>query len=866
MGTEVSQAAAQAFLDWLYAGIEFGVHTENRIVISSRGFQKNSWCFDPSAAARLIMNDAKTGDTFYRVAVLKGGDGKTDKGRGKASDAKIIPAFCFDFDCDASGEKKTSTATKKVPRSIDEIFAAIEKLPAEMRPNKLIRSGVGCHAYWKLAEPYEIKDHAEATAYAKGWDHWLAAFFEEQCGYQLDRTGELARVLRLPGTLHHKGDPLPVYEIETDITRDEPYKIGEFEFAATAYKQSITKPVPSRSPELPGMDEINDGDAPKSRTAKILHAAAVSRMLACKASEIARSGEEKDGSNRVVTYCRIAVGTGLTGAAAMSAVDAAVSILPTPTAVNPEARLASVMERGETPVGCDLAGISTSDEIRQQRVNDFVSEAEELTTDDAELRFFAMGCLAVDFDLSVAEFVDGMREIEKRAPLVDLPFIEDAEPLTLTDGRIAHRLIEAVGSENVGKVDRKIVSSQRTERILAKLRSGGVDRKEGQNAKYALIAAETLFCRMGMRADGSASEAIGPIVAEFASKCEPKIASPEKIVADAIKRGDAANEKAGRKAIPNNEDRDAILAACADAGGDPTTAADEMRAEGDYVEQRISHIAKTEYTTGEEARRKSTLKIVRDDPPGNDEPGGVNATRPPGTMQVVKMNPRDACYSVVRSVVTELHIWVPDNPKEFVAVDLKTLRSASGWIAFDAAWLRLTGHFLPLRYRGKAFEMFMSNVVERNCSVVEPRDEDPIVYVKSMITNAIAWARDVSSGMDDLSRKKLPSLRNVRKGHFDERGLSTMKGLRIQDPNDETSATIESKPRGFSMDHNLNLLAHSPTIVSALKSQDFQIIGGIRSMIIGELQTAGFEQSKGYTVNFWKMDSSAIVKMADIQG
>lgn len=838
MQADVSKEAIDDFLGWIYRGVPFD-GTNHRVVISSQKFQQNHWCMNLETAGRIAASAAeKKDDSYYRVAVCKSQAKPNMRSRGTASDAVLLTALCFDFDADESGTKNE----KRVPKSLDDILKCVESLPQHLRPNKLICSGVGAHGYWRLDTPHVVDESTNDIL--KGFDRWLAAEFQRKFGYQFDCVNELARVLRLPGTLHCKKDPKPVYEIQTDLVRVEDYSIGEFDFAATEYQQT-------KKAKLSLTLDFSEVQS-ESKTASLLHDTAVIRMLGCKASDVARDKQEKDGSNRVVTYCRIAIGTGLAEQDAAKAVANALKILPTPQAVDITSRIASVIERGETPTGVDLAGLSVDETIRKDRVESFYREASELDTDDAAKRVFAMACVAVEFELSIHEWIAGLRKIQSQFPLYDLPLIEGTEPLNLSDAELVAILIGAVSNESVHVVDRKRIERQTTQRILDRMRFGVVERSEGQNRKYALVAAECLFLRLGMRGDGCASELLLPIVSQF---CELSgVSDPKDVVREAINHGVA--KQAVKKVAVKNEDRDLIFAAsgiCADAA-----IAEIEKDGGDYVPDTRVGIVQEIDGSMEDTRKRAeaamiqkevsaNLKVVSDDTQDFASDSG-NYDEVDG---IIRISPREACYAVVKSVLPELHIWIPGSPTKLTSVPMRALYANSGWVAFNDAWLRLTGQFLPNRYRGKMFENFLANVVERKCAILSAREEDPVVFAHSLISQAIAWARCVAESIDDGTKRKLPNRRDIVDKHFADRGLSFNRGLRISDDEDFDRTSLDAKPRGFALERNLGLVAHSPSITSVVKANDFQISSGIRTLIINELESFGFEKSNSTSMRIW---------------
>jgi hypothetical protein len=77
--------------------------------------------------------------------------------------------------------------------------AALER--CALRPSIIVATGGGFHAYWLLSEPLELTDPTSgelAEQLLRGFAAYLGGDFQ---------AAELARVLRVPGTLNHKYDP-----------------------------------------------------------------------------------------------------------------------------------------------------------------------------------------------------------------------------------------------------------------------------------------------------------------------------------------------------------------------------------------------------------------------------------------------------------------------------------------------------------------------------------------------------------------------------------------------------------------------------------------------------------------------------------
>lgn len=77
---------------------------------------------------------------------------------------------------------------------------------ANARPTLIVHSGYGLQAWWLFKEPWIFADQAErnqAAALAHKWDQYIRQT-AHSLGFDTDSVGDLARVLRIPGTLNGK--------------------------------------------------------------------------------------------------------------------------------------------------------------------------------------------------------------------------------------------------------------------------------------------------------------------------------------------------------------------------------------------------------------------------------------------------------------------------------------------------------------------------------------------------------------------------------------------------------------------------------------------------------------------------------------
>jgi hypothetical protein len=119
--------------------------------------------------------------------------------RGKNATAYLIPGLWFDLDL-AYGQHATST----LPTTDAEALDFLGSLPAH--PSLIVHSGGGLYGYWLFKEPYLITAETERETIihlSRQFTYTLVTWGKER-GWTLDALGDLARVLRPPGTINHK--------------------------------------------------------------------------------------------------------------------------------------------------------------------------------------------------------------------------------------------------------------------------------------------------------------------------------------------------------------------------------------------------------------------------------------------------------------------------------------------------------------------------------------------------------------------------------------------------------------------------------------------------------------------------------------
>lgn len=143
-------------------------------------------------------------DVFTAVALThdrRAGQG----GRPGARDAQAIAGMWLDIDISEHHAADLDSA----------LALASSYLP----PTLIVHSGHGIHAWHLLDQPWRFRDLAEQADGAHVAQAWQAVH-RAAAGHRLDATHDLARILRLPGTVNAKREPhIPVKALVHDGPR-----------------------------------------------------------------------------------------------------------------------------------------------------------------------------------------------------------------------------------------------------------------------------------------------------------------------------------------------------------------------------------------------------------------------------------------------------------------------------------------------------------------------------------------------------------------------------------------------------------------------------------------------------------------------
>jgi hypothetical protein len=222
---------AKTFLDALFGGVP----PELRILLWTLPDKRSYWPEDVEKASRLIEGLVEGHDVYVGVGLSPQPFGPQQ--RCKASDVAGIVGLWADVDIAGPGHKK-----QNLPPDAAAAAALLEKLPLE--PTLVVSSGGGLQAWWLFHEPWIFageEDRARAARLAQDWLRSLKVHAEAQ-KWDVDATHDLARVLRVPGTLNQKTQPPRPVAIER-IRPELRYEPDDFEQYVASSSPAMAPPI-----------------------------------------------------------------------------------------------------------------------------------------------------------------------------------------------------------------------------------------------------------------------------------------------------------------------------------------------------------------------------------------------------------------------------------------------------------------------------------------------------------------------------------------------------------------------------------------------------------------------------------------------
>ncbi|MCI6519329.1 MAG: hypothetical protein MR432_07160, partial [Prevotellaceae bacterium] len=191
------------------------------ITITTLPDRKTRWfkCTEIEKISKIAESLGKKTNVFFGVGlrnkVLPNGQ------RGGEKEILCVTALYADIDIKGNAHAQTS-----LPSSVIEATDFLHSL--KIKPSIIVNSGNGIHGYWLLDKPFIIEteeDRKHMSSIFKGFGRYVNSEAKKY-GWKIDSVYDLARILRVPGTINHKlGTGAKCEVIES---HDERHNISEF--------------------------------------------------------------------------------------------------------------------------------------------------------------------------------------------------------------------------------------------------------------------------------------------------------------------------------------------------------------------------------------------------------------------------------------------------------------------------------------------------------------------------------------------------------------------------------------------------------------------------------------------------------------
>lgn len=208
--------AAAAFLQALFGHESLaGLHVGTSQIPPKGGL--HAWHADVQAAAAWSAGRADSGNMYFRTSLVRE---IPATGRAPAQAAAAIVGVHADIDIAGPSHAKTN-----LPPDLEAALRVVDLVG--IAPTVIVHSGHGLQVHWLFKEPWVFADGDldRATALVKLFGQTVRAC-AESLDYTVDNVADLARLLRVPGTINHKAEPVPVKVLKADGPR---YEIADIE-------------------------------------------------------------------------------------------------------------------------------------------------------------------------------------------------------------------------------------------------------------------------------------------------------------------------------------------------------------------------------------------------------------------------------------------------------------------------------------------------------------------------------------------------------------------------------------------------------------------------------------------------------------
>ncbi len=206
------------FFHTLYGGTENG-----HICIWTKNYRKSRW-FETTdtgieEASTYAISMAEEDDVYFGVCLQKEALG--DYQRGSTDSALFCPGIWVDIDI--AGDAHSAG---NLPSNNEDVQRIMEQFSLE--PTVIVNSGHGYHVYTLFDKPFMIMNEKERNRIqdlVNSYQKILRSYCTKK-GWTLDNTSDLARILRVPGTMNHKSNPVPVL-VTSQSNKRYPFEMVE---------------------------------------------------------------------------------------------------------------------------------------------------------------------------------------------------------------------------------------------------------------------------------------------------------------------------------------------------------------------------------------------------------------------------------------------------------------------------------------------------------------------------------------------------------------------------------------------------------------------------------------------------------------
>ena len=200
---------SEEFLTFLW-----GSHPPGKVLIWTAPDKVSHWYNRLTDVDQDVERLAKQQNVYTGVGLAAPEYRTSPTRRVKAHNVAAIAGLWADIDIDHPVHQK-----KNLPPDIDTVLDLLDTLYYE--PTLIVGSGHGIQAWWLFTKPWVFdgpEDRRAAQRLSQWWHRENVDRIVHQEGYAMDATHDLSRVLRLPGTLNHKEQPVPVVLLNEDST------------------------------------------------------------------------------------------------------------------------------------------------------------------------------------------------------------------------------------------------------------------------------------------------------------------------------------------------------------------------------------------------------------------------------------------------------------------------------------------------------------------------------------------------------------------------------------------------------------------------------------------------------------------------